>query len=64
MNAFITVCEPPEKRAAHCTGGKERHLTEAAVMIARGSMIEGMPAVLPEPAAVKEPLPRLAEAMA
>ena len=34
MNAFITVCEPPEKRAAHCTGGKERHLTEAAVMIA------------------------------
>jgi hypothetical protein len=34
MNDLVDVRDPPPKRRAHCTGGKERHLTEAAVMIA------------------------------
>ncbi len=34
MSSFIIVRNPPEKRSAYCTGGKEHHLTEAGVMIA------------------------------
>jgi hypothetical protein len=31
---YIVLRDPPPNRRLHCEGGKERHLTEAAVMIA------------------------------
>jgi|SRR6266481_3562214 len=34
MTPYVSLRNPPEKRRAYCTGGKEKHLTEAAVMIA------------------------------
>jgi hypothetical protein len=33
---LIVELDPPPNRRAKCTGGKERHLTEAAVMLAYG----------------------------
>lgn len=33
---LIVELDPPENRRGHCDGGKERHLTEAAVMLAYG----------------------------
>jgi hypothetical protein len=33
---LIVELDPPENRRGKCTGGKERHLTEAAVMLAYG----------------------------
>lgn len=34
MNDYIDFRDPPPNRAGRCAGGKEQHLTEAAVMIA------------------------------
>ncbi len=33
---LIVELDPPPNRQGKCTGGKERHLTEAAVMLAYG----------------------------
>jgi len=34
LQIYIVELEPPEKRRSKCRGTKERHLTEAAVMLA------------------------------
>ena len=43
---LIVELDPPPKRQGKCTGGKERHLTEAAVMLAYGMhLLQTVPAL-------------------
>lgn len=43
---LIVELDPPPIRQGKCTGGKERHLTEAAVMLAYGMhLLQTVPAL-------------------